>query len=208
MSEKGFKDLAKGKVKFFKEKKGFGFFQQENGPDIFFHVSKYFILKRAGGQEYMQKPPKVGDEVMFLTEKKDGRIAASCFMYLDDYEIERKLIVMTVEETTALIFHARIKMIKDKIKFMGVNILLPSEDVKKPTVLTGKSIIELDSVESCVANIAWAAANIANFVPDVVMEKVLEAIKKHELDSEKIMKTVDKLDSRGSMKLAALGTIF
>lgn len=31
--------MARGKVKWFNEKKGFGFIQQESGPDVFVHFS-------------------------------------------------------------------------------------------------------------------------------------------------------------------------
>ena len=31
--------MARGTVKWFNEKKGFGFLQQENGPDVFVHFS-------------------------------------------------------------------------------------------------------------------------------------------------------------------------
>jgi CspA family cold shock protein len=31
--------MAKGTVKWFNERKGFGFIQQENGPDVFVHYS-------------------------------------------------------------------------------------------------------------------------------------------------------------------------
>ena len=31
--------MSKGTVKFFNETKGFGFIQQENGPDVFVHFS-------------------------------------------------------------------------------------------------------------------------------------------------------------------------
>ena len=31
--------MARGTVKWFNEKKGFGFIQQENGPDVFVHYS-------------------------------------------------------------------------------------------------------------------------------------------------------------------------
>jgi len=31
--------MARGTVKWFNEKKGFGFIQQENGPDLFVHFS-------------------------------------------------------------------------------------------------------------------------------------------------------------------------
>jgi cold shock protein len=32
-------DLVTGKVKFFNESKGFGFIEQESGPDVFVHFS-------------------------------------------------------------------------------------------------------------------------------------------------------------------------
>lgn len=32
-------DAVSGKVKFFNETKGFGFIEQENGPDVFVHFS-------------------------------------------------------------------------------------------------------------------------------------------------------------------------
>ena len=32
-------NTASGKVKFFNESKGFGFIEQENGPDVFVHFS-------------------------------------------------------------------------------------------------------------------------------------------------------------------------
>ena len=32
-------DIVKGKVKFFNESKGFGFIEQESGPDVFVHFS-------------------------------------------------------------------------------------------------------------------------------------------------------------------------
>ena len=35
----GIKALAKGKVKWFNNRKGFGFIQQEDGPDLFVHFS-------------------------------------------------------------------------------------------------------------------------------------------------------------------------
>jgi CspA family cold shock protein len=31
--------MARGKIKWFNEKKGFGFIQQEGGPDVFVHFS-------------------------------------------------------------------------------------------------------------------------------------------------------------------------
>ena len=32
-------DIVTGKVKFFNESKGFGFIEQDNGPDVFVHFS-------------------------------------------------------------------------------------------------------------------------------------------------------------------------
>ena len=37
--EIGMSDTVTGKVKFFNESKGFGFIEQENGPDVFVHFS-------------------------------------------------------------------------------------------------------------------------------------------------------------------------
>lgn len=34
---KGFCSMAKGRVKWFSDQKGFGFIEQENGPDVFVH---------------------------------------------------------------------------------------------------------------------------------------------------------------------------
>jgi len=39
ISLKGGSTLAEGTVKWFSEKKGYGFIEQENGPDIFVHYS-------------------------------------------------------------------------------------------------------------------------------------------------------------------------
>jgi len=37
--------IIKGKVKWFNAKKGYGFIERENGPDVFFHIS---ALKSSG----------------------------------------------------------------------------------------------------------------------------------------------------------------
>ena len=36
-------DTVTGKVKFFNEAKGFGFIEQENGPDVFVHFSSILV---------------------------------------------------------------------------------------------------------------------------------------------------------------------
>ena len=53
--------MANGIVKWFNEKKGFGFIQQDNGPDVFVHFSG---INGAGF-----KSIKEGDRVTFDTEK-------------------------------------------------------------------------------------------------------------------------------------------
>ena len=52
--------MANGIVKWFNEKKGFGFIEQEDGPDVFVHFSG---INGAGF-----KSLKEGDEVAFDTE--------------------------------------------------------------------------------------------------------------------------------------------
>ena len=54
--------MANGIVKWFNEKKGFGFIEQEDGPDIFVHFSG---INGAGF-----KSLKEGDEVTFDTEQE------------------------------------------------------------------------------------------------------------------------------------------
>jgi CspA family cold shock protein len=53
--------LADGTVKWFNDKKGFGFIQQENGPDIFVHYSS---IKSSGFKTLAQ-----GDRVSFDVEQ-------------------------------------------------------------------------------------------------------------------------------------------
>ena len=53
--------MANGIVKWFNEKKGFGFIEQEDGPDVFVHFS--------GINESGFKSLKEGDEVTFDTEQ-------------------------------------------------------------------------------------------------------------------------------------------
>ena len=53
--------MANGHVKWFNDKKGFGFIEQENGPDVFVHHSN---ILAAGF-----KSLKEGDRVTFDVEK-------------------------------------------------------------------------------------------------------------------------------------------
>jgi CspA family cold shock protein len=50
-------EMARGKVKWFNEQKGFGFLEQENGPDVFVHYSSI------GGDGF--KTLAEGEEVEF-----------------------------------------------------------------------------------------------------------------------------------------------
>ena len=52
--------MAKGKVKWFNNKKGFGFIQQEDGPDLFVHFSS---IKTEGYRSLEE-----GDAVTFDVE--------------------------------------------------------------------------------------------------------------------------------------------
>lgn len=62
--------MLKGTVKWFNENKGFGFIQQEDGPDVFVHFSE---IK---GEGY--KSLNEGDEVEFeITEGDKGPKAAN-----------------------------------------------------------------------------------------------------------------------------------
>ena len=58
----GIKALAKGKVKWFNNRKGFGFIQQEDGPDLFVHFSSII----SDGYKTLNE----GEEVTF--EVEDG----------------------------------------------------------------------------------------------------------------------------------------
>jgi CspA family cold shock protein len=62
--------MANGTVKWFNDKKGFGFIEQENGPDVFVHHS---AINAAGF-----KSLKEGDKVSFEIEQgKKGPSAAN-----------------------------------------------------------------------------------------------------------------------------------
>ena len=63
-------DMITGKVKFFNEAKGFGFIEQENGPDVFVHFS---AIQTPGF-----KTLKEAQEVQFeITEGQKGPQAAN-----------------------------------------------------------------------------------------------------------------------------------
>lgn len=55
--------LAVGKVKWFSEKKGYGFIEQENGQDLFVHFSS---IKMPGFKTLSE-----GEEVTFEIEESD-----------------------------------------------------------------------------------------------------------------------------------------
>ena len=59
--------MAKGKIKWFSEEKGYGFIEQEGGQDIFVHRS-----------ELKDQIPREGDEVEFeIGEGKKGPCAVN-----------------------------------------------------------------------------------------------------------------------------------
>jgi len=60
--------LAKGIVKWFNEKKGFGFIQQEDGQDLFVHYSS---INMDGFKTIVE-----GDEVVFEVEETDRGLQA------------------------------------------------------------------------------------------------------------------------------------
>ncbi len=55
--------MAKGTVKWFSDKKGYGFIEQEDGPDIFVHYSSI----NASGFKTLAE----GDQVTFDVEESD-----------------------------------------------------------------------------------------------------------------------------------------
>jgi CspA family cold shock protein len=64
-------DMATGTVKFFNSQKGFGFIQQDGGPDVFVHVS---AVERAGMRGLVE-----GQKLTFDIEadRKSGKSSAT-----------------------------------------------------------------------------------------------------------------------------------
>ena len=66
--------MAKGKVKWFSDQKGFGFIQQEGGPDVFCHFSSI--------QQEGFKTLKEGQQVEFeVVESEKGPRANNVLLY-------------------------------------------------------------------------------------------------------------------------------
>ncbi len=63
ISRRGVRVLASGIVKWFNEKKGFGFIQQEDGQDLFVHYSS---INMDGFKTLVE-----GEEVLFDVEETD-----------------------------------------------------------------------------------------------------------------------------------------
>ena len=62
--------MAEGKVKWFNDAKGFGFIEQENGPDVFVHFS---VIQGDGFKSLAE-----GDRVRFdITQGQKGPQAAN-----------------------------------------------------------------------------------------------------------------------------------
>jgi len=66
--------LAKGIVKWFNEKKGFGFIQQEDGQDLFVHYSS---INMDGFKTIVE-----GDEVIFDVEETNRGLHAKMLCWL------------------------------------------------------------------------------------------------------------------------------
>jgi len=72
ISRRRFVILAKGIVKWFNEKRGFGFIQQEDGQDLFVHYSS---INMDGFKTIVE-----GDEVVFDVEETDRGLQAKNVM--------------------------------------------------------------------------------------------------------------------------------
>jgi CspA family cold shock protein len=70
--EKGVRTMADGTVKWFNDAKGFGFIEQENGPDVFVHFS---AIQSEGFKSLAE-----GDRVTFDVESGQKGPAAANVM--------------------------------------------------------------------------------------------------------------------------------
>ena len=84
--------MVRGTVKRFNQEKGFGFFERENGEDVFFHISAmYGVIKVKDVPVF----PQEGEAVWFKVEQgKKGPFAERFYLESHVIEYERHLVIM------------------------------------------------------------------------------------------------------------------